>query len=299
MNIIDKFKILTYNIGFVQSELDQVMTSGIKADDIIWMKHKYKDRFFADPFLLDIDEKYFYILCEEYIFWEEKGKITLLVVERDTHTLVKKKVVIEENTHLSFPFCELGGDYIIPESCLSGKCVKYVINKETLEVAEKEIVFEEGLIDTVFYEDANLNQWMFTSKMKIPSTELYIYKKGTDGFYHESHKNPVLSNNRVTRAAGAFFEWQGEVYRPVQDCKKRYGWQTKIMKINSLAENKYEAEEYITLNSFENPPFNETMHTFNVYDECIIVDGSKDRIRFPMKIFYKKCRFLFKRGKDK
>ena len=54
--------------------------------------------------------------------------------------------------------------------------------------------------------------------------------------------------------------------------------------------------EKIELNSFKNPPYDETLHTFNVYDDVIVVDGSKDFLRFPAKIFYKKFRWMFKQG---
>ena len=57
--------------------------------------------------------------------------------------------------------------------------------------------------------------------------------------------------------------------------------------MNRIGHEGYQGEVVCTLNSFENPPFNETMHTFNVYDDCIVVDGSKDYVRFPMKLFYK------------
>lgn len=293
MNIIQKFRILTYNVGFLSCSLDDLMTKGIRRNNIIWMKHNYKDRFFADPFLIKADGKYLYILCEEYTFWEEKGKISLLKVDRETFSLITKKIIIEEETHLSFPFCEPNGSFIIPESCKTGKCYKYTIDIESWEVLNKQLVVEEGLIDACFYTDKNGNEWILASKNKIPSTELYLYHKNK-GLYKEFDNNPILSDNRTSRSAGRIFEWHGETFRPVQDCKERYGWQTKIMHIDKLEKGVYEASEHITINSFENPPYNETLHTLNVYDECIIVDGSKDLLRFPMKIFYKKFKTLFR-----
>ena len=293
MNIIQKFKILTYNIGFLSCSLDELMTTGIKQNNIIWMKHNYKDRYFADPFLIKMDDKFLYVICEEYTFWEEKGKISLLKVDKKTFRLVEKKIIIEEQTHLSFPFCELNGDTITPESCKSGNCYKYTIDIKSWEILNKQIIVKEGLIDAAFYTDIKGNEWIFASKDKIPSTELFLYYK-KDGSYKEFENNPVLCNNRIARSAGKIFEWHGELFRPVQDCKKRYGWQTKIMHIDELDINDYKASEHITINSFENPPYNETLHTLNVYDGCIVVDGSKDFLRFPMKFFYKKFRLFFK-----
>lgn len=292
MNIRKKFEILTYNIGFITKGIDKVMEHGVSKNDIIWMKHPYKDRFFADPFLFNSDGEFYYILCEEYFFWEEKGKITMLKVDKKSFSLKERKIVIEEKTHLSFPLCAYGGDTVLPESSASDKYVAYKINRNTFEVISKKTVLEEGTIDAVIYK-LDGNTWLLTGKKKIPSTELYLYKKNDNGQFISCSDSPVISDNRHARSAGNLFMWQNKLYRPVQDCAGRYGRQTKIMEVIELGDNLYSAKEYKTINSFENPPFNETMHTFNVYNECILVDGSKDMLRFPMKFFYKKCKFIF------
>ena len=292
MYLIDKFKIEEYNIGFITKGIDAVMNQGVGKGDILWLKHKYRDRFFADPFLLYSDENYLYIVCEEFLFFEEKGKIALLKVDRNTYTLIERQVFIEEETHLSFPYCKYGDYVIIPESSASGKCVRYTIDKNTFSVIKKEVLVNTGLIDSVFWKDHT--SWIYTARTKIPSTELDVYKRDTKGQYVLVSQNPVLSDNRRTRSAGDFFYWKGKLYRPVQDCKGRYGRQTKIMEIKCIGEKGYHAEEHITLNSFENPPYSLTMLTFNVYEGCILVDGSDDFLRFPDKLFYKKFRFLFR-----
>lgn len=294
MNLVDKFRILTYNVGFITKSVDCIMQSGIQKDDIAWMKHEYKDRFFADPFLWYRDKEYYYILCEEMTFWEQKGNISLLKIRKNTYELIEKKTVIEEPTHLSFPFCDENGNFIIPESVKSGQCKKYIFN-ENHELVSTEVIFSEGLIDTSFYTDQNGVEWMFTSKKNIPNKELYLYYKNGDGKYQPVKNNPIESNIRTTRSAGRFFHLNGKLYRPVQDCQGRYGRQTKILEIESISEEGVLYKDVATLNSFDNPPFSQTFHTFNVYDSVTIVDGSFDFFRFPMKIFYRKCKWMFRK----
>lgn len=296
MKIKNKFDILTYNVGFIKKPLDEVMLKGIQKNDIVWLKHKYKDRFFADPFLIKQDDNYYYVLCEEYLFWEEKGKITLLKVDRKRFELVSKKVVIEEDYHLSFPACVCGGNIVKPEASKSGKYYEYLIDTDDMRVIHKKEILAEPTVDAIEYSKDD-TIWLLTGKKRIPSTELYIYKKDYNGEYTPISDYPVLSDNSCARGAGLFFTWNGKIYRPVQDCRGRYGRQTQIMEIEQLNDKGYKATPYRVINSFDNPPFNETMHTFNVYDDCIIVDGSKDFFRFPMKIFYKKMRWLFRNFK--
>ena len=64
LSIINKFKILTYNIGFVKKSISEIISDGFKKNEIVWLKHNYKDRFFADPFMIKIDDKYYYLLVE-------------------------------------------------------------------------------------------------------------------------------------------------------------------------------------------------------------------------------------------
>ncbi len=294
MQIINKFKILTYNIGFIYKDVGSCLSTQLEKGDIIWMKHTYNDRFFADPFLFRKDDKYYYILCEEYTFWEEKGFISLLTIEKTSHTLISKQPIIIENYHLSFPFCELNGDWVVPEASQSGKTYAYRIDFQERVIIEKREILDEGLVDNVYYTDDSGDVWLYTSKAIIPSTELYVYHLNSNGKFDSVQKGPIESNNRTTRGAGRFFSYNGKLYRPVQDCFGRYGRQTKLMEIKRIGTDGYHAEEVNTINSFKNPPYNETMHTFNVYDDVIVIDGSKDFVRFPKKIFFKKMRFLHK-----
>ena len=76
---MNRFRIKTYNVGIIRKDIKLILEVGIKKGDIIWMKHNYKDRFFADPFLIKEDDNFFYIVCEELLFFEKNGKITLFI----------------------------------------------------------------------------------------------------------------------------------------------------------------------------------------------------------------------------
>lgn len=297
MNLYKKFLIQTYNVGLIKKPIDDVIKKGVQTGDIIWLKHNYKDRFFADPFLLREDSQFYYILVEEFLFWEEKGKITLLKIKKDNFSLVERKIIIEEPTHLSFPFCEVNGSTITPESVLSGKTKVYNIDLEDMTVKNSQIILNEGLIDASFYTDRQGNKWILTAKSNNPKEDMYMYVLDGKRYVPVMDGKVIEKSVEETRSAGRLFEVNGELYRPVQDSTQRYGRQTRIMKIDKLDKDGYKAECVQVINGKDNPPYNETLHTFNVYDNCIIVDGSKDYFRFPMKIFYKKFRWLFKRIK--
>ena len=134
-----------------------------------------------------------------------------------------------------------------------------------------------------------------SSKINNPKLDLYAYQKSGGHYEPCNNDQPVLTSIKYSRSAGRLFMHNHELYRPTQDCTERYGKRIQITKINKIDNG---ILNYIPVKSLEStnyPPFNETMHTFNVYDGFVIVDGSKDFVRFPMKIFYKLHKKLFHR----
>jgi hypothetical protein len=259
------------------------------------MKHKYRDRFFADPFLWYETTDYYYILAEEYIFYEKKGKISLLIVQKSDLSLIKKKVIIEEHFHLSFPSCNLNSDIITLESNESGKCYEYTLSKSTHTVIDRKILINKPLVDPIVIKIKN-SDWLLASHRVDPKEKLYLYKKNEKGFVLIK-SNPVKVDISSARNAGNIFKLDNYYIRPAQDCLKTYGHQIKLMRIKSISDDSYIESEIAILNNEACKKFNETMHTFNVYNNIIIIDGSKDLIRFPMKIIYKIREIIRKRVK--
>ena len=68
MNILKKtYRKLTsrkYNIGFVENTLEGILQG--EPYRIKWMKHGYADRWFADPFILDVCGNEAQVLVEEF-----------------------------------------------------------------------------------------------------------------------------------------------------------------------------------------------------------------------------------------
>ena len=91
--------------------------------NIKWMKHEYKDRWFADPFIISETADTFIILAEEYIRDDRKARLAKLVVSKDECKLLNNETVLNLDTHLSFPnFIDVNGEiYVYPENGLAVK----------------------------------------------------------------------------------------------------------------------------------------------------------------------------------
>ena len=67
MDLKKKLSVVAWNVGFIETCIEDFLSEP-ESYRIVWMKHSYRDRFFADPFLFDQDSNYYYILAEEYVF---------------------------------------------------------------------------------------------------------------------------------------------------------------------------------------------------------------------------------------
>ena len=62
MSILNKVYYHTWNIGFVEKSVEAIVSSKETSIEVHWIKHQYKNRFFADPFILSADDKYIKVL---------------------------------------------------------------------------------------------------------------------------------------------------------------------------------------------------------------------------------------------
>lgn len=103
-NIYDRITDSFWTIGFIENTLEDVVNN--KPLRYVWIKNHYTDRWFADPFVLDVNDDYVYLLVEEYTYTRRKGLIVKLTIDRKLLIITKREEVLEVDTHLSFPIIE-------------------------------------------------------------------------------------------------------------------------------------------------------------------------------------------------
>jgi hypothetical protein len=204
-----------------------------------------KDRFWADPHVLYRDGNY-YIFVEELLFQTSKGHISVIVMNEkgDCEQSVK---VLERDYHLSYPcvFEAAGEIYMIPESADNQtielyRCVEFPHRWE----------FVRNLLDgfaafdaTIVHHDAKW--WLFANATEDRGAcswdELFLfYSDSLHGQWRPHRLNPVVSDVRSARPAGAIFTHEHALYRPSQDCSVRYGYRVKLNRITKLSADEYE-----------------------------------------------------------
>ena len=255
-----------WEIGFVEGGIEAVM--GQNPMKVNWLQHGYKDRWFADPFILDVTDTEIQVLVEEYLYETKKGRIALLVVDKRTFRLKSLEIVLEEETHLSFPaiWRENGKVFVYPESWRSGVLSCYEYKNGRCDVATKKTLCEEPMADAIMTERFGKRQ-LFAVR-ENDRLRIYNFDSRTQRFIL-SYEKPF--GRATARNGGDFFEYKGEVYRPAQVCVDRYGEALEIQKVVCDGNENYCFIPFKTLYS-NHASLNIGLHTLNLYKGVVVVD---------------------------
>lgn len=266
MRIIDRITRDRWEIGFVEGGLTAVM--GADPLQVHWLKHTYRDRWFADPFVLDVTDSEILVLAEEFRYATGKGRIALLTVDRQTFVLKSLSVALELPTHVSFPAIWRKGErtYVYPESWKSGALSLYEYRNGCCDPDDGMVICEESMADAVITEQFGKLQ-LFSVK-ENDRLRIYNFDRKTKRFVL-SHEKPF--GKATARNAGDFFEFEGEVYRPAQVCVNRYGEAVEIQKVVWDEDDNFCFIPCKTLYS-NHASLDVGMHTLNCYKGVVVID---------------------------
>lgn len=255
-----------WEIGFVEGGLDAVM--GQEPLKVNWLKHGFTDRWFADPFILEVTDDVIRVLVEEFDYCSRKGRIALLTIDRSSYELRSKHTVLDLKTHLSFPaiWRENGKVFIYPESSASGTLCLYELKDNGCDPECKIVLCQETMVDAIMTDRFGKRQ-LFSIKT-YDKLRIYHFDR-QKGQFVLSFEKPF--SRATTRNAGDFFEYRGEVYRPAQVCDDHYGEAIEIQKVVCDGDENFCFIPFKTLYS-NHKSLNYGMHTLNSFGDVAVID---------------------------
>lgn len=258
-----------WQIGFPQASLEDIAEGGGKFR-IETLKEVPSDRWFADPFILEVTPTHIILLVEEFLNSSRKGRLARLTVSRKNYVLERNDTLLELDTHLSFPMIVRKHDniFICPENCAGGKLNYYEYDMYDGSCKLRGTMSDLPLVDAVL-ENIDGHEYLFaTQKLSANGRCLNIFKTGEDGKFH--HCQDYVFNNNIARNGGAFFRIKDTWYRPAQDCNRGYGRGLSIQRV-SCCEGRFEFEEKVRIKS-PRGYLDHGMHTLNEHDGVTVVD---------------------------
>ena len=238
----------------------------------------------ADPFLLEQDGRD-YIFCEELKYKDRKGVISWMEILNDG-TVTTPAVALERPYHLSYPFLirAEGELYMIPETARNHdielyRCVRF---PDCWEL-DCNILTGVAAVDTTILSVKG-KYWLFTClKEEVCDTadDLHLYwARSLRGPWQAHPLNPVVSDVRTARGAGAIIETNDGIIRPTQDSSERYGWRINFNRILTLSEFEYK-EETVGYVGEQWCELVNGAHTWNCSERFEVIDGRISRPKIP------------------
>ena len=259
---------------------DQILTSPRSYKTLL----PPKDCFWADPFVLERDGKY-YIYVEEYPYSTLQGHISVIEMDEQGNTS-EPQICLKTDYHLSYPFLLEHDDelYMIPESVSNNavelyRCTEFPHKWEYVQ----DIMSDVQLVDATLYFHDGL-WWLFGNQSngnraaRWDECNLYFTKDFRDGNWQPHPNNPISSDVRQARPAGAIFKHKGKLYRPAQNCSHHYGYGFSMLEIDTWTTENYQE----TLVSTVEPKWDDKVigtHTFNRSGRLTVIDAIRLRKR--------------------
>lgn len=260
-----------WNLGFIEGGLKETIVN--KHPKIHWVKKRINDRWFADPFILDVTEAEIIILAEEYCYEVSRGRIARVIIDRRTYEEKDFEIILDLPTHLSFPFIirQNGKVYLMPENSASGCSTVYEYDDTKRKIIPLHHLAEEPFADATIFEMDDKSFLCTTMLPDTNSTSVKIYSFDKDNLKVTERIATVEFPIKCGRNAGEVFSVEGQMYRPAQDCTLRYGHGVILQKM-SIENGKWNFEN---VNSFYPNTFkyNQGVHTFNNYKGLIVIDA--------------------------
>ena len=273
MKIVTELYKLKWNIGFCECDPEEfIHNQGLS--DIRWMKHPFKDRWFADPFIYKVTDQSIIVFVEEYRYSTRRGVLCELEINKTSMQLCQRRELLSLNTHLSYPIWikQEGKTYLYPENGESGQLNIYEYNETKHSLSSSQgVILDEAVADSSIVKEGGTYYLVAT---KYPETEkdLYLYKSDTfNGPYIPVSLKPVQTNPSMSRPGGNWFRVGNLLYRPAQNCNGGYGRSLTIMQANIKDSSMIESECFkVKPKSFT---YNLGLHTINFLDGMCVIDA--------------------------
>ena len=219
----------------------------LKLNNCNVIKNDNKDRFLADPFVVEKDGKN-YVFVEDFYFSKNKGVISCFEVGDKGCKFLG--TALEEKFHLSFPYIFKYKEkiFMCPESHENQEIRLYESKTFPLKWELCKVLFKNvSAVDSIIFEKDKL-WWLITS---ISNSSIADFNE-LNIFYSEAgpvtnkwipHKlNPITVNAKIARNGGVIFQ-DNKVFRIAQkNSFNFYGNKFSINEIKILNKENYKEE---------------------------------------------------------
>lgn len=236
----------SWDSGLILEPVTSVL--GGAAPEIMWLPDAARNRYFADPFVVSVDDV-IHVIVEEYDYSKDRGR--LVRISREASGDFRGPVTLAELPHhLSYPylFRVEGRLYCTPEAAQSREVALYEVDEHNWNMRKAAtLVCDFAGVDPTVVR-AFGRWWLFaTDADRGPDSHLMAWHASDlVGPWTPHEGNPIKVDVSSARPAGTPFWIGGDLIRPAQDCTDEYGGALVLNRLLCLSPTDF-AEEPIIL----------------------------------------------------
>ena len=268
------FRHFQWGIGVVREPIHAFLDADARPK-VEWFAPLDKGRFLADPFGLMRDGRV-RVLCEEFDYRTRKGTIVYLEFPIPPG-MPQPQPVIRGPFHMSYPYLfEYHGNvYCVPETHHAREVSLYKAEEFPLRWNRAATLIKGiGGLDITIFEHSDRWWLACTDFDRGPETDLLVWHAPSPlGPWTPHPRNPVKRDIGSARSAGTPFRHKGNLYRPAQDCSKRYGGRIVLNRITRLTPTEFQEEPAAVVEPYSEGPYPDGIHTLSAAGDYTLVDG--------------------------
>jgi hypothetical protein len=276
-----------WNIGIVRQPIRDFLDPKHRTPTVEWLPSRRRNEFIADPFGVVRDGKVM-VFCEFLDYRNGVGRIAALRPS-EPKNLVSVTIGPVPAVHLSYPmvFEHDGRLLCIPESHAANEVALYAAQHfpdRWVKVAT--LIENAAIVDATLFRHED--RWWLAGAADPGQirfgADLYLwYAAAITGPWQAHPGNPVKTDVRSSRPAGAPFVADGCLYRPAQDSSMTYGGRVVINRVLRLTPSSFKEEVVAYVEPDINGPYPQGLHTLSAVGDLTLIDGK--RLRFASSEF--------------
>ena len=266
-----------WNVGIVHEPVQAFLRPDFRPT-IQWLADAKANTFRADPFVQRIGPGEKKLLLEEFDYASERGVIVEMDLDENGTAKSSLRPAIDNGFHMSYPYLieHEGEVYCVPESGRTRSVSLYALDRRQRRwrvVAP--IIKDFAAVDPTILRHGNV-WWLWCSNTEDESSsKLFLwYASALLGPWKPHPGNPVKVDVRSSRPAGRPFLFEGNLYRPAQDCSRTYGGGIAINRVTRLSLTEYCEEPVVHIEPWDRR-YRAGIHTLAGDGRLTVLDGKR------------------------
>lgn len=264
-----------WRVGLVDAPISAWLDPAFRPR-VRWLTPADRHRYHADPVGMIGSPRM--LFCEEFDEATGSGRLVRLTLDAQGHVHTSACLDMGDNRHVSFPqlLADQGRVLGLLESSASRSCVLYEVD------AAGQWRRLSTLLDGVAAVDPTLFRWEGRYWLAYTDADLgehdnlcLRHAERLQGPWHPHANNPVRTDIRGARMAGGFFEHDGALYRPAQDCLGSYGAGVVVHRIVRCTPTEFEEHEVRRVTPDADGHCPDGLHTLSAWGEQTLIDGKR------------------------